>query len=305
MVLKSDASAPTIYNLQFFMKPSDLLTRALTATVGIPLALLVVYLGGWAFEIVAVLLAGACLWEVCRACRSVDTPLLEPLAFAGLAACFVALWPRHGIVKKDGFLELFALSQIIPHPFAYIAPFAFVAIACVLAVLLYATPRKITLQGVALTVLATLYLGLWAFLPLLRARGVEWIWLLLAGVWGGDTFAYFAGRKFGRVKLTPLSPGKSREGAIASVIASVVLCALLGTFWPWVGLGRGAIYGLVIGVAAPLGDLVESFWKRELGVKDFGTVLPGHGGFFDRCDSLILSAFAAYCFLLCIANQSR
>jgi phosphatidate cytidylyltransferase len=148
-----------------------------------------------------------------------------------------------------------------------------------------------------MTCLAIFYTALFAFLPLLaqlpQRRGAWMIWLLLLGVWSGDTVAYYAGRKFGRHKLTPLSPGKRVEGALAGALATVIVCSAVAALAGGV-LWYGTLLGAVIAVAAPLGDLVESFWKRELGVKDLGTLLPGHGGVLDRCDSLLFAAPVIY-----------
>jgi phosphatidate cytidylyltransferase len=93
--------------------------------------------------------------------------------------------------------------------------------------------------------------------------------------------------------LTPLSPGKSVEGALAGALATVIVCSAVAALAGGV-LWYGTLLGAVIAVAAPLGDLVESFWKRELGVKDLGTLLPGHGGVLDRCDSLLFAAPVIY-----------
>ncbi len=111
-----------------------------------------------------------------------------------------------------------------------------------------------------------------------------------------DTAAFFTGRLFGKHRLAPkISPKKSIEGAVAGVLATVVGCLLYGLIlqYGWkmtVHYGALALYGLIGSVAGILGDLALSLIKREVGIKDFGNVFPGHGGLLDRFDSLLLTA---------------
>jgi len=121
---------------------------------------------------------------------------------------------------------------------------------------------------------------------------------LLFSIWGADTAAYIFGSLFGRHKLSPkLSPKKSWEGAIAGFIVSMTFWALLPRLFFSGGLGlfglgapSSAAFGLVIALAGLGGDLFESWLKRRAGVKDSGTILPGHGGILDRFDSLLAAA---------------
>lgn len=120
--------------------------------------------------------------------------------------------------------------------------------------------------------------------------GSRRVLLVLAVVWAGDTAAYFAGRALGRRPLAPaISPKKTWEGAIAHVAASMGAAAAFVWFLP-VPLAHLVVLGIVVSAAAQLGDLLESAYKRAAGVKDSGTLLPGHGGILDRVDALILAA---------------
>ena len=136
---------------------------------------------------------------------------------------------------------------------------------------------------------AVLYIPvLLGHLLLIRAGpdGMAHALLTVALVWATDLVAFFAGRYLGRHKLAPrLSPGKTVEGALAGVVAGVVV-AMLGHL--------GLLFGVVVSIAAIVGDLFESWLKRRARVKDSGTILPGHGGVLDRFDSLILAAPVAY-----------
>lgn len=136
------------------------------------------------------------------------------------------------------------------------------------------------------------------YLVLTGEEGGEW-WTLAAAivVVTTDVGAYASGLAFGRHKLAPnISPGKTVEGFIGAVLLSIVAGILLALFMiqqPW---WVGAIFGAVLALVATGGDLVESLIKRDLGVKDISTWLPGHGGFLDRLDSIIPSAAVAYLF---------
>ena len=131
----------------------------------------------------------------------------------------------------------------------------------------------------------------------LAARGA---WLLLfvaACVWATDTFAYFTGRSFGKRKLAPkLSPGKTVEGFIGGLLGAMLTGGLFAA-WIHLPLFVGLAIGGMAGIVGPLGDLFESALKRELGLKDFGRVMPGHGGILDRFDSLLFVAPLAYLML--------
>lgn len=123
--------------------------------------------------------------------------------------------------------------------------------------------------------------------------------LVLVSVSLNDVFAYLAGKSFGRRKILPLtSPNKTLGGALGALVGTTALVSALGFFvfadTPMAGLGHRLGLGLVISLAGQLGDLVISSIKRDLGIKDMGTVLPGHGGFLDRFDSLLLVAPAAF-----------
>ncbi len=151
----------------------------------------------------------------------------------------------------------------------------------------------------ALTVSGFLYVPLLlGHLVLMRElpHGIQWIFLLLLLVMSGDTGAYYVGRSLGRRKLYPLvSPNKSVEGALGGLGGSL-LGALVagGTFFPELTVADCFLTALVIGPLGQMGDLFESLLKRSFGVKDSGTIIPGHGGILDRLDSILFAAPALY-----------
>ncbi|MBQ9020863.1 MAG: phosphatidate cytidylyltransferase, partial [Eggerthellaceae bacterium] len=119
--------------------------------------------------------------------------------------------------------------------------------------------------------------------------------LLFCSVWFNDAGAYLVGSKFGKHKLAPkTSPKKSWEGFIAGLVVSAGFWCLM-TLVPGVTMSipQAIVFGLLCGGASVIGDLAESRIKRNVGVKDSGTIMPGHGGLLDRCDSMFLASVAA------------
>jgi phosphatidate cytidylyltransferase len=156
--------------------------------------------------------------------------------------------------------------------------------------------------NIALTLLVFLWIGIFgAFAGILLAPDPGGTGFLLGVVIcaiGADVAAYFAGRAIGRTPLLPnVSPNKTVEGLVAGAIAAIVLGGIVGsTLHPWAdkGIGAGLALGLVVAITAPIGDLAESIIKRDLGLKDLGSFLPGHGGFLDRFDAILFTLPAAY-----------
>jgi phosphatidate cytidylyltransferase len=139
-----------------------------------------------------------------------------------------------------------------------------------------------------------------SYLVLIRngLDGVLWIFFLLCVVYAGDTGAYYIGSYFGRHKLCPaISPGKTIEGAVGGLAANVGVGALIKSFFmPQFSWGLSILFFILVGMAGQAGDLFESELKRSGGVKDSGTIFPGHGGVLDRIDSLLFAAPLAYLF---------
>jgi phosphatidate cytidylyltransferase len=261
-----------------------MLTRILTALVGIPLFLGLLYLGKW--------------------------PLFALAAGMGLLGFheYARMWQARGVhvARVIGSLSVLALLLT-----AHLAPENGTILGAVLAASAIATLTWLLLRyaernvvDALVTMAGVVYVG-WLLSHLLLIRGLgtgtgwdlglRWLMLAFFITWAADSLAYFAGRAFGRRKLAPaISPGKSVEGAIGGGLGAVAvgwLWAPLVTMLPW----QGALIGLGGFVLSVLGDLAESALKRYTGVKDSGTLLPGHGGVLDRFDSsLFVLPFVYY-----------
>jgi phosphatidate cytidylyltransferase len=146
-------------------------------------------------------------------------------------------------------------------------------------------PAAVTLVGVCYV---NLLLGHAVWLRGLH-EGVAWVLFLVTVTWVGETAAYAVGSALGRHKLAPrVSPGKTVEGAVAQLTASAVAAVIAhALLLPGRPAWQGAGLGLLLGVVAQVGDLVESLLKRSIGAKDSGEIIPGHGGILDRVDGLL------------------
>ncbi len=160
---------------------------------------------------------------------------------------------------------------------------------------------KVAIDQISFTLLGIFYLGgLSGYFLLLRGLdgGQHWILFLFLVIWTGDIAAYYWGRYIGKKPMAPIvSPGKTWEGAIAG-IAGNLAAAGLAKLWFMTGVSavHCLIAALICGIIGQFGDLAESLLKRNAGVKDSGTIIPGHGGILDRVDSLLFAGPALYCY---------
>ena len=261
--------------------PGAMLLRraATTFTVG-PLALFLIYLGGWYYFIPLVLIIGLATLEYVNLTGKlgwhVPRRVLLPAVFLQLVA---GQWPELG---------LFAPALVLS----------------LLGAMLYALwsyERRMSSSVVAdwVAVMAGMILLGWLSAHFFRLRGLgemalQWTIIAMLSTWLADSAAYLIGTWFGRRKLAPrLSPNKTVEGYVAGIVLGTVLTVVLAFFLE-LPLAPALILGLLVSIVSPAGDLGISLLKREAGVKDSGNMLPGHGGALDRIDSLIWSVTMAY-----------
>jgi phosphatidate cytidylyltransferase len=274
---------------------SETRTRVLVAIPGVLVALGAIYLGGWALAALLAVCAALTAREMYRMAARKGPRPLEALGMAGAAAIVLAA----GVEPRAG------LSSALP-----VWILILLAAAAATAAIWSHGVEGEPLLSVAVTVVGAGYAALLGFGLLLRhLPGVHdplhAAAILLAPVlltWVSDSFAYFGGRALGKHKLIPkVSPGKTVEGAVSAVVGTLLAGAayslVLAGFDAYVpSILDGAVFGLLVSVAAQAGDLAESLWKRDVGVKDSGTLLPGHGGALDRFDSLLFTLPLGYAF---------
>jgi phosphatidate cytidylyltransferase len=240
---------------------------------------------------------------------------LFTLAVAAVAT--LAAWEYMGLAEKTGarpprIAVLAAILALFAGYFLWPGQTAAVLGILSLSLLVYCTffrPAKLLIADVSASIFCLLYVGFTLIaLPALRenpeGNGPSLLTFLLCVVWAGDIAALYVGRAWGRHKLAPtLSPNKTWEGTLGSVAGSLLatgallgLAHLLATQFDSArlsypqDLSYWLILAVVVNVAAQIGDLAESALKRSAGVKDSGSLLPGHGGVLDRIDALLLAA---------------
>jgi phosphatidate cytidylyltransferase len=273
--------------------------RSLSAIVVVSAVVIPALFGGPVFAIMVLLLGLVGLQELLRAFTIAGARPFRVIAFVIFA----------GIVG----------AVALDRPLWYISALLTALVLLPLAVAITRGVSGRELNDWALTVAGTLYLALpLAHFIALRdlpghtsgwlaslsttlgtgetTAGLSWFALALSVTWLTDTAAYLVGRQFGKTKLIPtVSPGKTREGAagglIAGTLAGAASVLVFATPIPWY---LGAAVGLALAGVGQIGDLAESLIKREVGIKDMGSLIPGHGGVLDRIDALLFAIPTAY-----------
>ncbi len=288
--------------------------RVLTAVVLIPLVLLLLFKApDWLYSgfigLVAVLAANEYFWIASK-----NTPSLHRYIVEVAIGLYFLGHALHGI---DAFGVPRLGSRVEDWTFA-LTGFRVLPLVLLAAGLVFRELRD-ALPSAAVSYFAFLYIAVTlGEISLIghENNGRVMVFVFLVIVWSGDIFAYYFGRAFGRKKLAPaISPGKTVEGAVASVCGATLVSVLL--FHYIAGFGKGLVlldalpsrsvmyadagtypppiwlavlFGVFVNVAAQIGDLMESALKRGAGVKDSGTLLPGHGGVLDRIDAMLVAA---------------
>lgn len=272
-------------------------TRILTAAVALPVLIASVVLPSyfpvaiWLFVVIAAVALAAGLFEFYLLSKKLELKADAPIAYLGAAALFVNFLLDTPAKAPDllfATLSLFVIVVLITQTFRFQKDFSKM------------------LTGVGVTLLGPIYIAfLGGFLvstrtgfethPYLSTHLLGYFFLVLMG---SDTGAYFTGKAVGKHKLIPkISPGKTWEGLFGGFIAAA-LFATLATFWffPELPYQFSIPLAVVMSAVGVLGDLTESAMKRGAGAKDAASILPGHGGFLDRLDSLLLNAPILYYF---------
>ncbi len=295
--------------------------RILTAAVLIPLVLLAVFRAPlWLFLLILVVVALAAVFEYLGIAVGYGLEPFRFLTYLYTAALFVIYY---GAFEFGVGALLAGILMLL-----LFAPFLLMIAA------MGREELRTALPAAAMSYLALPYIGLpLLLLALLRDSVRGWVYVVFTffAVWVGDTAAMYVGKSMGKHKLAPrISPGKTVEGAVASLLFSMAVCCLFAHYLPEIAaaLGRAhllvdsqgsvlvgtpkyvraplgivALLALAINVAAQLGDLLESALKRGASIKDSGTMLPGHGGILDRIDALLLALPVAFLLFLAFGHR--
>ncbi len=170
-----------------------------------------------------------------------------------------------------------------------------------LSMLLLFSPKHEKLEDAMVTMLSLFYIVFFSFHVFLVDGIAEYrilIWLIFITAFGTDIFAYFTGYAIGKHKLCPtISPKKTIEGAVGGALGSLILCAIFAKFFVPDLLLHCIAIGLLGGIISQFGDLTASIFKRKMGIKDYGKLIPGHGGIMDRFDSIMFTAPLVYYYI--------
>ena len=262
--------------------------RVITALWGIPLVSIAVWFDQplpWFTILIAI-------WGVMAALefyRVVAASKVSPLTYFGLVLTLLFILSRDSrlpTVLQPYFDIRLLLTSLVVLPLIW---------------LLLQRQKDGAVAGWVWTVAGILYIG-WLLGYLVALRGLDggrnWVFLTLFATFASDTAAFFTGRALGRHKLAPdISPGKTWEGAVAGGVGAILMSLLFTLPTPLqlpLSWGQAIVLGLLVSVFGQLGDLAESLFKRNMGVKDSGNLLPGHGGLLDRVDSIVFASVVAY-----------
>lgn len=276
-------------------------TRIISGAVALLLLAVVMFSGKYALGLVVFLLALIGMHEFYDAMKSGG---YKPVRIVGYLSCFALIFlifgeliPGIGALKESGYMnKLMTLS-------------VFLVLAFLFGILVF-KHEKYNIPDVAVSILGILYVVfLFSFVILVRymdGRGDLYIWLVFIGAWIPDTAAYFTGVAIGRTKILPVvSPKKSLEGSIGGVVGCVVVMTAGGLFLNSLGISgvegipvyHYVILGVLCGTISQIGDWAASAIKRYVAIKDYGRMMPGHGGVLDRFDSILFVAPVVYFYL--------
>lgn len=268
---------------------SNTTVRVLVSVIAIPLLLLIAYLGSWYFTLLVLAICLLSFYELAKISKSKQATVNLLWGMIGIA---LVLLNKYNKFVEDQFI---------------IISFWFLIL---ILIELYRNKGS-ALLNIGLTSLGFLFFSISGFSiigirEIFYSDGSEYlngallVFSILGAIWICDSAAFFGGTKFGKHKLFPrVSPNKSWEGGIVGFLASVIIMILFKIFFlEFLPLQSAIIIGLIIGTIGQIGDLVESLFKRDAGVKDSSNLIPGHGGVFDRFDSLFFAAPFIYFYLI-------
>lgn len=247
-------------------------------------------------------------------------PLLAVVFFGGrvlLIACFIigamgirefykgfeamSVKPAYWVANVS-ILALYGINLFLPNDHRFYMLWFFVVVVMSLLYLFKIEERQLT--DATVTITGVFYVIFFSFHVTLVEQIPEYgtlVWLIFLTAFGTDIMAYFTGYLFGKHKLCPkISPKKTIEGSIGGILGSVILCGLFGYFVEPRLLLHCLIIGVLGGIISQFGDLTASIFKRKMGIKDYGNLIPGHGGILDRFDSVLFTAPMIYYYIMII-----
>ena len=261
-------------------------TRILSGLIMLPL-LVIIILRGWVLFAGCFALSLLAVYEFFRGFKELDIKPSYPIAVGSTILLYV--FGLLGNINNDTCMIIFQSKVIM-------LLWVFVSVLACLLYLFKIEERKledamVTLVGIFYVVFFCYHLAMLGMLDTLSLS----VWLVVITAFGTDICAYFAGVTMGKHKLCPvISPKKTWEGAIGGILGSMILCGLFGLFFMKDSIALCLIVGFLGSIISMFGDLTASIFKRKMGIKDYGNLIPGHGGIMDRFDSILFTAPLVY-----------
>ncbi len=257
-------------------------TRILAGIAMLPL-LLVVYFGGAVLQVATLLIAVIGTRELYKGLENID---IKPSYIVGYISA--------GLLFTVGVLS----------SFDYIFVMLWLVISVMASSFYLFNLKQRNIQDSLATILGIVYVIFFSYHVVLvdsNSEFSDFIWIILISAFGTDVFAYFTGVFFGKHKLCPdLSPKKTIEGAIGGLVGSGILCGIFLYFVMPNYIIDGIILGIIASIFSMLGDLTASAYKRKMGIKDYGNLIPGHGGILDRFDSVLFTAPVVFYYIMIV-----
>jgi phosphatidate cytidylyltransferase len=270
-------------------------TRALTAVIFVAVMLAGLLWNHWSFFILFSVIHFGCWFEYQKLIAKIDHDYSEISNFhrygVMLAGWAIMLWMSN---------DAYVVGDLRLHELGWWLLLVCLVVLPIVEVLF---SRSLNFKAIGYSLAGLVYISLsWGMMMELRGEGMlfsnrelisDFGWaipiLLITSIWLNDTMAYLVGSFIGKTPLSPISPKKTWEGTIGGAILSIVTVVLVGHFWSKASLADLIVISSIAAVVGTVGDLLESKLKRLADVKDSGKIMPGHGGFLDRFDSLILA----------------
>ncbi|MDF2882453.1 MAG: hypothetical protein K0R54_3010 [Clostridiaceae bacterium] len=263
-------------------------SRYLGALILAPLVIFI-FIGGEVLKYGVLILSLMGMYEFYRVLKCKN---LNPLSYFGYLLCIIYYVNLNNTLNTNFIF--------------YLITAAFMLLLCVPVL-----NTKYNFIDICVTLLGFLYVAVFfGFIILVNRKvsGQYFIWLIFLSSWLCDTAAYYIGKTFGKNKLCPeISPKKTIEGSVGGLIGSILSCLFFGIYLSSIGINVSLVHyviiGVLCGVFSQFGDLVASSIKRWAGVKDYSSLIPGHGGILDRFDSILFSSVTVYYYLTFIMGK--
>ena len=251
----------------------DLSKRFLSGLIGLIMLIFVVSKGGYLLSFAVYIISLIGLRELYKALEKIDITPVYSVGYLGVTGLFA------NAILSNEYLGLILTLIIIT------------------LLILVIMNKNISIRDISVTFLGILYIPFLMF-HIIYLDKTKYIWLIFIIAFGTDTFAYIAGNLFGKTKLCPkISPNKTVEGSIGGIIGSTILTIIYSIFLGLTPIWKLILLSIICSIIAQLGDLVASRIKRLCGIKDYGFIMPGHGGVLDRFDSIIFTAPVIYYYI--------